>query len=417
MKIFSGDSKFWKEQRWPFLLGLAVLIIFAGGVINPGLCLACGVHAIHPIFSDLIAILAAGEAAQQGWDVYASNPLDPLNRPHVYGPWWLVTGELGFVRTDAWWIGLLLALVFVVVAVKVLAPHNRRTAFVGVLLLVSPPVLLGIERGNNDLIIFLLLTASVWLVTRASRIAPAIAAGLIIVAAALKLYPVAALAALAAKDVPRRRMWLLVVSAGLVCAVVILSAFADYQRVAEVAPMPMSIFGYGVKLTYFLFTGIPGKGIWMLAGGLPVVLFFLWVCWSRRRELWNLVPTTGFTAACYVAGALCWCLCYLSTINYAYRMVLLLLPARLWLQKESAPGAGLAVRAQWIGALLLFWTPRGLDLLLQWHEVGDYFDGPPLSWILIGIEQALAMGVTITLLWALVGWGWRRLRLKGALIA
>ena len=49
MKIFSGDSKFWKEQRWPFLLGLAVLIIFAGGVINPGLFLAFGVHAIHPI--------------------------------------------------------------------------------------------------------------------------------------------------------------------------------------------------------------------------------------------------------------------------------------------------------------------------------------------------------------------------------
>jgi len=409
MKIFSADSLLAKKQRWPLLMGLTVLIVLAGGVIYPGLFLAFGVHAIHPIFSDLIAILAAGEAAQQGWDVYASNPLDPLNRPHVYGPWWLVTGELGLVRTDAWWIGLLLALVFVVVAVKVLAPHNRRTVFVGILLLVSPPVILGIERGNNDLIIFLFLSAAVWLVTRVSRIAAAMAAGLIIVAVALKLYPVAALAALAAKDMPRRRMLLFVVSSGLVCGWVILSDFAEYQLVAEVAPMPMTIFGYGAKLTYFLFIGVSGKGWWMLLGGLPVVILFLWVCFIRRRELWNLVPMTGFTAGCYVAGALCWCLCYLSTINFAYRMVLLLLPARLWLQKESTPGAGLAVRTQWIGTLLLFWTPRGLDQMLQWNSAGDYFDGPPLSWILIGTEQALVAGVSITLLWALVGWGWRRL--------
>jgi len=409
MNFFSKDSKFWQEQRWPLLVGVVVMLVFAAGVVFPGLFLALGVNAIHPIFIDLIAILAAGEAAQQGWDVYASNPLDPLGRPHVYGPWWLVTGMVGLLRVDAWWLGLLLAVIFVATAVKVLAPRNLRTTFIAILLLVSQPVLLAIERGNNDLIIFLLLTAAVWLVTRISWVSSLLAAALVILAAALKLYPVAALPALAARATTRGRMLLLVVGTGLVCGGIILSSLAVYQRVAELAPEPLTVFGYGLKLSYYLLPEIAWKRYWMLSGAIPVLLFFFWSCWRKRREFWNLVPTTGFTAGCYVAGAICWCLCYAATINYSYRMLLLLLPARLWLQREGTAKAGYVVRLQWISVLLLFWTPRVIDYLLILNKEDRYFDGPPFSWAVVGIEQALAAGVTITLLWALVGWGWRRL--------
>lgn len=410
MKAFWTDLRLWERCRWQFLAGAAVCLVFAGGVVWPGLFSAFGVYAMHPIFSDLIAILAAGEAAQQGWDVYASNPLDPLGRPHVYGPWWLVTGKLGLLRTDAWWIGLLLLLVFVVATVALLAPRNRKTACIAILLLVSPPVLLAMERGNNDLIIFLLLAAAAWLATRVSRLGSLAAAALIVLAAALKLYPVAGLVALAARKTTRKRMILLVTGAGLVCGLIILSSLAVYQRVAAIAPEPLTIFGYGAKLSYHLLPAMGWRSYWMLAGEIPVFLFFIWVCWRWRRDLWNLVPTMGFTAGCYVAGAICWCLCYTVTINFPYRMVLLLLPARLWLQKEASSEAGLVVRLQWMAVFLLFWTPRCIDQLLTWNNYSkDYFDGPPFSWMLMGMEQSLATGVTITLAFVLLGWGWRRL--------
>ena len=87
------------------------------------------------------------------------------------------------------------------------------------------------------------------------------------------------------------------------------------------------------------------------------MLFTLWACWRWRRSFWTLLPTTGFTTGCYLAGALSWSLCYLTTISFPYRMVLLLLPARLWLEYESAVRISGAIRFQWLVTSLLLWTP------------------------------------------------------------
>lgn len=57
-----------------------------------------------------------------------------------------------------------------------------------------------------------------------------------------------------------------------------------------------------------------------------------WWLARRARTLWNLVPTTGAVAAWHTAGGAAWCACWLANANYPYRAVLLLLPARLWLE-------------------------------------------------------------------------------------
>ena len=94
----------WQTGRWGLLTAGVVMLAFLGGIVWPDVFRLSGVNAIAPIFSDLIAILAAGEADQMGRDVFKHNPLDPFNRPHVYGPWWLVVGDLGLVRADARWL-------------------------------------------------------------------------------------------------------------------------------------------------------------------------------------------------------------------------------------------------------------------------------------------------------------------------
>src|SRR5688500_1933646 len=51
-------------------------------------------------FMDTTAILAANDAVTAGLDPYASNPLDLLRRPHVYGPAWLHLRHFGLTREN-----------------------------------------------------------------------------------------------------------------------------------------------------------------------------------------------------------------------------------------------------------------------------------------------------------------------------
>jgi len=397
-----------RQHRWGWLLGAATVAGFLASIVQPKLFWEMGIIVMYPTFSDLIAILAAGEADQLGWDVYANNPLDPYNRPHVYGPWWLVVGKMGLVRADAWWLGLLIIGIFIVTAAAVLRPRNGRTLVLALGLIISPPVFLALERCNNDLVIFLLLVAAVWLVTRPMRAGMIAGGGLIVLASALKLYPLVALPALAVRAVSRRCVFWLMVGTGVVCALVVLDSLSVYQKVMEIAPEPITIFAYGAKLILHVLQAFPLERINIYYGGVPIILVSLWVSWRWRREFWQLIPTTGFTAGCFVAGALAWLLCYMSTTSFPYRLLLLLLPARLWLEREGSGQANMAVRFQLGATLWFFWTLCSKHHLLVLNKAGRFYGGSPFVWMTFGFEFALGLVISGTLAFALVGWAWRR---------
>jgi hypothetical protein len=398
----------YRHQPWSWLLGGLTGACFLAAIVYPKIFWELGIIAMYPTFSDLIAILAAGEADQLGWDVFASNPLDPLNRPHVYGPWWLVVGKMGLVRADAWWLGLLLISLFIATAVAVLRPSNGRMLFPALGLMISPPVFLALERCNNDLVIFILLVAAVWFVTRQWRAGMLAGCGLIVLAAALKLYPLVALPALAVRAASRRCVLWLVAGTGVVCVLVVLDSLAAYQKVMEIAPQPITIFAYGAKLILHTIREFPLERSSILIGGVPTVLVSLWVSWRWRREFWQLVPTTGFTAGCFVAGSLAWILCYMSTTSFPYRLLLLLLPARLWLAREGSGQTNMAVRFQLGVTLLFFWTLCSKHHLLILDKEGQLYRGSHFAWMTFGFEFALGLVISGTLAFALVGWAWRR---------
>jgi len=409
MKSLQEKSIMWDRIRWPLLAAGVALIVIVAGIVFPACLRVLGVHAMVPTFIDLVAILAAGEANQLGWDVYVVNSLDPLNRPHVYGPWWLFLGHLGFVRADSWWMGSLLIVAFLGVGAAVLAPRNCRTVVLALLLLASPPALLAMERGNNDLVIFLLLATAVWLVTRTAKVGIVAGGALMVVAAALKLYPLVALPALAARKVSRRCAWWVVGGTAVVCAWVLLDSLDIYHRVAEIAPKPLTIFAYGFSLSVFMLSEFSSQGWYLLIGGGPLIALSVWICWRWRRDWWSLIPISGFTAGCYVAGGISWAFCYFGTINFAYRMILLLLPARLWLSKKNSPKGGHVVcRFQLITAVALGWTPLVKEHLFVVGPDDRFYGGSYELWMFLGLEYALALVISGTLVFAIVGWAWRR---------
>jgi hypothetical protein len=403
-------------SRWCVLTGGLVLLVFMALLIDERLWTAFGMRLIQmkPHFADMIAILAAGDARRVGSDVYAvPNPFDPFGRPHVYGPWWLVLGGLGFTVGDGWWMGALLAVSFVIIAVAVLAPCSPARTSLAVGLLISPPVMLGLERANNDLVVFLLIAASAWMVATWPRVGVLAAVAVVCLAAALKIYPVAALAALPAARC-RPRAALALVAAGIVgCIALGFWYRADFARVLALIPKELSVFTYGLKVLLELFKATFSQ--WYFGFGIAAGLAFGgWFLGSQLRKLWNHVPLQGGTAFAYVGGASCWIFCYFSNTNFSYRAVLLLLPARLWFRDSDTRENGMLSR-RWLALLLLLlWMTCASGNLHDW--IGrDRKALLPLWCVVVSFEHSLVLVVTAALLVSLVGWAvrhWRRGFLK-----
>ncbi|MEO6568281.1 MAG: hypothetical protein ABIO94_05920, partial [Opitutaceae bacterium] len=142
-------------------------------------------------FLDLYGLLAAGDRAQAGFDASQPNPLDPYNRPNVYTEWWLVTGKIGLTRADTPWLGVGLILTALLAALVVLRPGTAREATLTLGVLLSPAVLMLVSRANNDLVVFILVSAALLLVRCEGIALRVMAMVIIVVTIVLKYYPLA----------------------------------------------------------------------------------------------------------------------------------------------------------------------------------------------------------------------------------
>ena len=136
---------------------------------------------------------------QVAWDGIAADArgVDPLlskELPYNYPRLWRVTSGAGLHRVPVVGAGLALAAAFLALALWILRVHTRGEAAIVALLLVSPSVGLAVERGNLDLVIFLLVFGSLTYAPRPNQIAGgALAAAALLLSGMLKLFPAIAL--------------------------------------------------------------------------------------------------------------------------------------------------------------------------------------------------------------------------------
>ncbi len=403
------------RQRWRWSVGCfaALIGVFLVLVLNETWWAHLGVFHLRPYFADTVAILAAGQAQEVGRDVFLGNPFDPFGRPHVYGAWWLVTGPLGLVVRDAWWLGAALGVAFAVTALVLMAPRTAREAAVAFLLLVSPPVLLGIERANNDLVIFLLLAFAAAGLARSHFAAGASGVLTLVLAAVLKFYPLAALGAVLVRRERLPRLALMLIAALALFAVLWWMQREAFFRALAVMPRPDTLYAYGVRVLSISWTSAEGARLWLATGLLVGVTGAWWLLWPVRAAITRALPEDGVIVTAAVAGGACWLFCYVANTNYAYRAVLLVLVAPLWLQ--LARSADIAARA-------LGWRASGLLLVTLWSALPKYHaieslraqggTSAPLRNVTLavcGLEQGLVLATSALLLVALAAWTWRRL--------
>lgn len=291
-------------------------------------------------FVDSYALLASSDAVQMGLDPAANNPLDIYHRPHSYSSWWFGLAKLGLTREQNFLLGGFMMASFLIVAWLNLAPRSRGEMLWQASLLLSPPVLLAVNRGNNELLVFALMGLGLWWARRPVGMRPA---GLILVTAlatGLKFFPVVAMGALVVLR-PARRGVLWAAAGSVIGLMVFVSVMGDLARAVFPDPVGLHLFGSPV---FWKSCGVMARApvLWTLValvGGIVVM-----AGWKITTGLTSDTDdeTTGERLA-FAAAALLLLACFAAGISFAYRWIVALWLAP-WLWTRMTWGGDKQVR-------------------------------------------------------------------------
>lgn len=166
--------------------GAFASVVAARAAGQEALLRAVGIPALPYAFGDLRSISSGWQCAQSALDPLRSNPCDPDLRPMNYPRIWLLPGKLGLDDRATVVLGVVLGGIFLVSVLILFRRVPSRDGPIALLAICSPPCLLLLERGNNDIVVFVLVLLAILLSERTRQ-----SWGLVPlwIGAVLKLYP------------------------------------------------------------------------------------------------------------------------------------------------------------------------------------------------------------------------------------
>jgi hypothetical protein len=325
------------------LVTLTVLICFGRVVGWDAIWSSIGVTPLQPHFFDMHVIIDYAACAAKGFDAYVPHScnLDNFNVPPIW--LWL------FSRTDAsqaTWLSVAITVAALGVVIALCKGRSIGDGALALVAILSPSVLMGVERGNLDLLILALVGAGALFYEeqRIGRLAWSVA--LISVAVVLKLFPLFCVAA--GSRVNRRAV--LFASAIAVFSLGYLAAISHYILLIRINVPTTFILSYGYKA---LFLGLDQlradaglKPLGLADAWLPITIaiFTLLLAAATALVTFNYgrmfcTVTDSVAGTAFLFGSGIYCGTFLLGTNFIYRLMFLLLclpQLSDWQRKESA---------------------------------------------------------------------------------
>jgi len=213
-----------------------------------------GVYHLRPSFADMRFLLCAIETERAGHDSYRMTECDPWLRVMNYPRLWLSLSVFPLGARQTAPLGVGLALIFYLSVLILVGPLTvREGAYYG-FLVCSPAVMLGVERGNVDLLIFSLLVLTILLFQRLGTrsVWPY---AVIILCSFLKFYPIFAMAA-ALRDRSRIIALSIIGSAGAVFLVYLYWIRHDLALIIHNTWQLAFNVSFGSKVIFFFYNAV-----------------------------------------------------------------------------------------------------------------------------------------------------------------
>lgn len=308
-----------------------------------------GIPPMTPHFADVRVITHGAEAHAQGLDPLINNPSDPWHRRMNYPRVWQLLYLLGINESHTTLIGLAIIASFWI-GISLLLPNATNSTLALVFAAaVSPAALLGMERANIDLFIFLLVVLSILAIQRSNAWAMvALMAGFV-----LKLFPLFGWVILLKLDASkiRRPVFLL---AGL-AALYLFATFSDILLIIEGTPRA-AFFSYGMNVCWMALAeenAAVGKIIHLLSWFLVALILGL-----SFSALWRNGPAikdtdTPMHLDAFRAGAGIYAGTFLIGNNWDYRLIFLILTLPQLLSWAGGSGVHRLISIATLTAILL----------------------------------------------------------------
>jgi hypothetical protein len=322
-----------------------------------------GVTPLQPHFYDMHAVTDHAACAAGGFNAYVLNVCDPATMFN-YPPAWLWLGYLGIDGTDSVWLSVLITAAALGVVITLLKGRSVYNGALASLAILSPSMMMGIERGNIDLFILALVGAAAITIAGLATNRMPWAVALVELAIVLKLYPLFCVALAARFN--RRTLLFAVALAAL--SVVYFAIIFDYILIIRQNTPTTFKLSYGYKV---IFLGLDhmraeaGVSPIELANTLlpvslvVVALIFAVVAALRTFRHGSLFCQIidGVPGVAFLFGAGIYCGSFLLGTNFIYRLMFLLL-CLPQLQDWSSAGdrTGTIARVFQVAILLVLWS-------------------------------------------------------------
>lgn len=341
---------------------------------------AFGVTPLQPPFFDMHIINDYAACASRGVDPYAPQACNAHN--FNIPPVWLLLGFLGIDGSDSIWLSTCLIAAAAIVTILLFRGRSWQQGLLALGAILSPSVMMGIERGNLDLLILALVGAAalVYDEKKSGRMSAAIAflyAGIL-----LKLIPIFCVS-LAARF---SRATVIFASIVAVLASIYLILTIDYIFLIRRNVPTTFVLSYGYKVIFLGLdhirseAGLSPIGLadtWLPAAVASVVLVAALSIgansFHKRREFCSVDSSIAGTAFLFGAGI--YCGTFILGTNFIYRLIFLLLcvpQLQDWQYRRRERGAEFGLYVTLLSVLWLNGNANGISISLLLPQLLDW---------------------------------------------